>query len=259
MLGSVKSKRIWDWSVCGKHPVASDYFRVGATDALLRAFAEWVEKGYQMLDLKPGRPCDLHSWRFWTRGPKKGNLAFGVGRDSSDSLGRPYPLLVMGSGPLDGWIEHWHLLPFAFEKTWVFMESLTTRRFMNFKQMEEEVRIIPPPGTQWSELKSRGPSHGEFEISSARESYRDFEVIRKKVVGLAHKADFIVPLHSEFENDPQSMAGFWHYLLKRQIKKVPHTVFMGGIPAKTCLAVFNRPLAPSDFIRLWSVGTDSFF
>jgi len=31
-----------------------------------------------------------------------------------------------------------------------------------------------------------------------------------------------------------------------------HAVFMGGIPEKSCLVLFNRPLRPEDFNMLWS-------
>ncbi|MCJ7581703.1 MAG: type VI secretion system-associated protein TagF, partial [Candidatus Aminicenantes bacterium] len=107
MLGIGKSKNIWNWAVCGKHPVARDYFRISLSTSLLGAFESWFEKGYQVLSKQRKAARTVYSWRFWARGIKKGNLICGVGKDSGDSIDRRYPLLIMGDGFLDGWEEDW--------------------------------------------------------------------------------------------------------------------------------------------------------
>ena len=84
------------------------------------------------------------------KGPRKGFLACGLLRDSSDSLGRPYPLLIIGSGSLQGWEERWDLLPLACERSWEQMESIATGTFLDFEHLQEEVRRIEPPRPQWS-------------------------------------------------------------------------------------------------------------
>jgi len=87
----------------GKHPVAMDYFHLGTSAPLVNAFGAWIENGYQKVVSPARNGLALHSWRFWARGIQKGHIACGVVRDSSDSTGRPYPLLVMGIGKLPGW------------------------------------------------------------------------------------------------------------------------------------------------------------
>jgi type VI secretion system protein VasJ len=120
----------------GKHPVAMDYFQLGVSAPLVNAFGAWIENGYQKVVTPTRNRLALHSWRFWARGIQKGHIACGVARDSSDSTGRPYPLLIMGIGKLPGWEKNWDLLSFLFEEIWSQIEYLASRRFNDLKQLE---------------------------------------------------------------------------------------------------------------------------
>jgi type VI secretion system protein VasJ len=57
---------------------------------------------------------------------QKRNADCGLGRDSSDSIGCPYPLLIMGEGRLKGWEKRWSQLPVQLNRTWKRMESIVT-------------------------------------------------------------------------------------------------------------------------------------
>ena len=76
------------------------------------------------MSLKTATPAGICSWRFWAKGANKKALVCGVARDSSDSVGRPYPLLVVGTGPLADWEDEWELLPAACENTWNQMDVM---------------------------------------------------------------------------------------------------------------------------------------
>jgi type VI secretion system protein VasJ len=244
VLGSIKSAHPWHWAARGKHPVAKDYFSLGPDSLLIKAFSDWIERGYKALGSRERPSSKLCSWRFWAKGPKRETLICGVGRDSSDSLGRPYPLLIIGTGPLKGWEGHWELLPFACEKTWSQIEYLSTRRFIDFKQWEYAIRIIKPPYPHWPEFVSQR--------RNLRASSWNPRVVEGKAPSLPNKAELFLPLDREASNDPFALAGVWHSLLKARIRSVPNAVFMGGAPDETYLAIFKRPLVPSDFVRLWS-------
>ena len=105
MLGSVK--KTWNWIGSGKHPAAGDYFKVGQFTPVLDAVAGWLENGFgRWIEARKeasGSPYSQNSWRFWIRGPKTDCLVVGVVKDSSDSLGRPFPLLIAGAGLLLLW------------------------------------------------------------------------------------------------------------------------------------------------------------
>ena len=155
MLGSVRGDyENWMWGAFGKHPVAKDYFSIGPNSPIIRAFSDWVEKGYRHLvsnEQGDQAPC---SWRFWVKGGGKDALSCGLLKDSSDRVGRRYPFLMMGTGVIKGRHHHWHLLPITFDQTWSQMEFLSTRRFSTFQELEEAVLEGRAPSADWSEMES---------------------------------------------------------------------------------------------------------
>jgi type VI secretion system ImpM family protein len=258
MLGLGKPKNRWNWAACGKHPVARDYFRLSLNTSLLAAFENWVEKGYQALSSRQLSTQCMYSWRFWAKGIKKGNLVCGVAKDSSDSIGRPYPLLIMGEGMLDGWEEHWDLLPHAFESTWDQIEYISSRRFENLKGLEYEVCAIKNPKSDWMEWSSISKNQEKGQsLTHALTISKDNDQIREKADCLAKKMECLVPLDIRTDKDPLDIAGHWNSLLKVDSSDVPNAIFLGGVPEKRFLAVFNRSLNANDFVRLWSAHTDA--
>ncbi len=255
MLGLGRPKNTWKWAACGKHPVAKDYFRVNLNTPLLLAFESWVEKGYLTLSNQTTSARRVYSWRFWAKGIKKGSLICGVGKDSSDSIGRPYPLLIMGDGTLDGWETHWDALDHAFEKTWDQIEYISAKRFDDLKELEDEVCAIKNPGHAWVELKSQKRNLGDPpSVPDDLTRSMDTDEIRKNAGCLSNEMEVLIPLESQSGQDPFELASLWVSLLKAQCSDVPNAIFMGGVPDKPFLAVFNRPLKANDFVRLWSVS-----
>jgi len=253
MLGSVASSNSWQWAAWGKHPVARDYFGVGPPDPLVKAFSDWVEKGYRILSSKGEPSSGPCSWRFWARGAKRKSLVCGVTRDSSDSIGRPYPLLVMGIGLLEGWEDQWDLLPFACEKTWCQMEQLSAKGSADFGGLEDQVKALVPPYPVWLEFMSqKGGLPGTLLDSENEGSSRSIKELENRLATVSQGKDFFAPLDGRLADDPQTLAALWHGLVKARMGDIPSAVFMGGTPDRARLAVFKRALAPTDFVRLWS-------
>lgn len=256
MLGLGKVKTDWKWSVCGKHPVARDYLRIGLTTSLLVAFESWFEKGYHKL-LKNHRPIQyVNSWRFWAKGLTKGNLVCGVGKDSSDSIGRQYPLLIMGDGSIEGWEADWDLLYDVFEKTWDQIETIASRHYDVLTEFENEVRAIENPGQYWLELKSKNRNLNKPESSvNTLTIQMNHDEIRENIRHLSDKLEVHIPLDNQTTGNISDMAGLWCSLLKSRSSGTPNAVFMGGIPEKKMLVLFNRSLNTNDFVQLWSVSS----
>ena len=102
MLGIAKTAPSWKWAAFGKHPLAGDYFFAGPDDPLFQAFSGWVDNGYKKIAASRKNAADLYSWRFCGKGLTSGTLLCGIVRDNFDRHGRPYPLSIMGAGPLAG-------------------------------------------------------------------------------------------------------------------------------------------------------------
>jgi type VI secretion system protein VasJ len=243
MLGITKRSH-WNWTAVGKHPAAKDYIRIGNRSSLLDAVAAWSANGYDALRHPKERPLSMHSWRFWLRGVKKGMLICGLGRDSSDSIGRPYPLLIMGEGRLKGWEERWSQLPAQLNHTWKRMESIVMQRFDDIHGFENKVRNLGRPEATPS--VDREPAAAEpsplleddlaaCKRSIAQNGYGTFGVDHYR-----HAA-------------PEQCAMQCHANLKACCETIPLGVFLGGTPQKSHVMVLQRPLSTADFVRLWSL------
>ncbi|MEW6381894.1 MAG: TagF domain-containing protein [bacterium] len=244
----------WQWSVRGKHPAANDYIHLGQGFPLAAVFADWVKNGYHLAAPSGAHPSRLCSWRFWTRGAGSDVLVFGLVRDSSDRLGRPYPLLVMGTGPLPGWEERWDLVSLACENAWCRMEHQAAASMgrqsaplADVRRLEAEILAIKPPMADWTGLlKERESWPGAFGAPASMSGI---------VEDVMEKEEVFIDLNQgrpEHGHLPLVVSS-WHRFLKAHLGDMPKVVFMGGTADKTFLAVFLRPLKPADFVRLWSL------
>ena len=247
----MKHKAGWIWYASGKHPAAKDFFEIGARDPLLQAFANWVAGGFRQWANQTERKSAQNSWRFWTRSTHKQQLICGISRDSCDSFGRAFPLVVVGCGYLKKWQAHWELLPLVLDKTWQQMEYLATKRLSDFSHLEEEVRRLPYPTENWAGIdqdrQSATRSNAELGGSAPEAPFpqHPFSDRSDPLVGM-------MPFVNVSQNDQPLQLCELHATIKRRAKQLPNAVFMGGIPEKSCLVTFNRPLRSEDFSILWS-------
>jgi type VI secretion system protein VasJ len=246
----------WHWNGFGKHPATKDYFSVGTDHLLFRAMADWVKSGYDRLgtDTIGYDSENSRAYRFWGRGPKRHSVSVGILKDSCDLIGRPYPLLLVGTGVLDRWEAHWDLLPFAFESTWGHLEYIAAKRLQSVEDLTSELDFCKAPEPDWTRFMK------ERQLSSERGGYPenppplDIHNIEKGMLSLEKNAEVVWPLDSAGGGTSPSIVKAWHYFLKARFGEIPHTVFLGGFPNRDHIAVFRRPLNATDFIRLWSPG-----
>ena len=256
MLGTIDSGRNWQWAAFGKHPAAKDYFRLGENTPFLEGLFTWIEDGYQLLTTKENAAPDFCSWRFWAREAGKESLVCGVVRVSSDSFGRPYPLVITGTGSLRHWQDNWDLLPFACEKTWCQIEYLASNLFPDLKKLEEELRTIRPPAQVWPELKAKRKALNEIgSASDPYASFLDLRQLKKLAVANADKGEVFASLDRGPCNDKIMRVSLWHLLFRESATAAPNALFTGGTLDKAYLALFRRPLKSADFTQLWSVSS----
>jgi type VI secretion system protein VasJ len=252
----ITSDRNWKWSFFGKHPAVKDYFKMGENSALAKGFSDWVETGCQEYGSKRRSLTEFCSWRFWSRGPERESLVCGLVRDSTDSLGRPYPLFIMGTGSLEGWEDQWDLLSSACGRTWDQMEHLSTRVVNDLKKLEVGLQNIRPPSPEWSALSQDRERVKESLLSLRSPSPSgELEALEREISELSEKAEIFIGLDGRSLNLQISLVDICHFLLRANVRVVPNAIFMGGSLERNCFAAFQRPLAQGDFIRLWSVSS----
>ena len=244
MLGIGRRDNIWRWKAIGKHPAAADYINVNSGTPMMDAIAEWMTKGYT--GLPAGRPPTNgpYSWRFWFRGAKKGTLVCGVGRDSSDRIGRPYPLLIVGEGPLKGWEKQWTTLPLVLTKIWTHIERMAAHRYADIHELGESLSQLMPPHIE---------SDVSEAVGKAKADTIDPQTVERHLRTLREEGRVLVPLNDRDAAEPEMAAVHWQGDLGACCPEVPRAVFLGGNPQRSFLALIQQPLATTDFTTLWSV------
>lgn len=252
MLGKIKNAHSgWLWMAVGKHPVARDYFKVGADEPLLAAFADRIESGYRRMTDSGRQPGAGNGWRFWVRGGKKHRLLAGICRNSSDSVGRNYLLVVAGSGSLDGWESHWDLLTLALESCWARAEELAAKRFLDFDHLREAMRFIPPPSGDWARWRGiLQDAASQFQRSS--ESPLAALDLGPALRSFSKQAAAVLQIEAIAPGMESEHLAVLMTRLKRNGAGPPLAAFLGGGGRDTELALFRRPLSREDFTRLWT-------
>ena len=169
-------------------------------------------------------------------------LTCGVIRNSCDSAGRPFPLLLMGTGRLEKWEENWDLLPFACERLWGRLEQLATKNYASLEQLQEEMLLRPPP-SNWTEMA--GARREILDRQGAMPEWNG------SAASFAGTREIFLPLRTENMNDLFTLISHLHFFLKEKINTVPNSLFLGGLMEHATLALFQRPLSRVDFEKMW--------
>ncbi len=238
MLAALRKSSAWNWAAIGKHPVAKDYIRIGTPSPLIEALGEWVANGYRQLNPAKEPPRSFYSWRFWLRGIKKGEIICGLGRDSSDRIGRPYPLLIAGQGLLKGWEKKWIELPRMLGRSWQSMEYIAARRFDELDALESALAGLEAP-----EKQIPAAAETEMKMPAGMAAFHQ-ELDRE---GIA-----MVRLNHEMQDDSEAAVRQYHLQLEGCCRQIPRGVFVGGTPQQTGLVAVQHPLGKADFLKLWS-------
>jgi type VI secretion system protein VasJ len=252
----VNTENEWNWFASGKHSVARDYIRIGRADSVVNAITQWMDGGYRGSRPNHERHSDRHSWRFWIKGAKRHVIVCGVVKDSSDSIGRTYPFVLMGNGPVDQWTLFWDLLPLALENTWNRIEHISVQRFIDVQQVEEGIRILPLPLNDWRALHQRRLKR----LKTAADSLTwdtntcHWREVLKRETG---RSRITVPLKETVIENQEAHVLSLLQQMKGLKQSIPTAVFIGGLPDVPQIVIFNRPLMQADFIHLWAEAARS--
>jgi type VI secretion system protein VasJ len=240
----------WLWAAHGKHPSAKDFFSIGRSFPLASDFSEWIKKGYPPLAERGKQAVGGFSWRFWARGRGKDELACGLLRDSHDCFGRPYPLLIIGTGPLPSWEEHWEMLPSVCERVWCRIELVSARGFRALGGFEEEIGKTRPPDPSWSNPGALADGT-KGEAPASRISSQTLERFAEEAGKLSKEEMGSISLGSDGSYDSHLLVMHLNSVLKSNLDKAPNTLFIGGTNNESSLIFFRRPMRPADFPALW--------
>jgi type VI secretion system protein VasJ len=201
-----------------------------------------MTKGYDLVERKAGSGSQPHSWRFWLRGAKKEQLLCGLARDSSDTIGRPYPFFILGEGAIHGWEREWDRLPFMLNSTWQRIEAVAAGRYDDVQALFSQLGRLPAPGEEEHDRKESLGESPRFN-EAIPGTFRDL---------LIRTGRAVVDLGDFTADSPASAVNRHLVFIKEDFNEPPPAVFMGGTPRRTYLAVIAAPLRVEDFLMLWS-------
>jgi type VI secretion system ImpM family protein len=242
MLGFKKLTRSWVWAACGKHPLADDYISVGTSTPFFEAFSDWVEGGYR--SMAGSKDQTICSWRFWTRGSDKDSVTCGILKNSSDRIGRPFPLLVMGTGVIRGGDRHERNLIPVLAMIWQQIEYTCSISHTDLETFAAQIADLKAPVADWDTV------NGQLQTLVAKN--QDEIPVDDDVLSMLENDGYVrIPLDSVPGNDEEQNAAVLYRQLISVAGTAASTVFWGGKPEASEMVIYLRPLVLDDFIRLW--------
>ena len=253
MLGPINIGKRWNWALCGKHPAFGDYLTIHVHTGLFKTLADWMEQGFQGVTSRVRSPSEMCSWRFWARGAEKQRVACGLLKDSTDCMGRPYPLLVLGIGALKGFSEHWQFLPLAFEDTWGRMEYITGITTSNIDHLKAQLNLLWNSLPVGSSFDQAAWSRQNPTLVNCTEVDREPQVPVESDMQALDAEAFFHPLGADKNMASTEVVNQWHVFLRKWTRDAPVAVFFGGTTQASYMAVFRRALRTTDFVQLWTI------
>jgi type VI secretion system ImpM family protein len=241
MLG-IRRRLELDIAACGKHPAFSDYIQVNTNLPLVNALASWVDAGMRSGGMESKKNRGIHSFRFWTMGVHKQSLIVGIIKDSSDSLGRIYPLLIMGQAYIKDKNCSWHSVFDRFGQVFRDFEEMSAARYDRFNEFKKALSDVRFPGADESSA---------YETSNFSTSLANWAQTSPL------DEDLIVPMSVFLENYESLTGNNSDYKIGSAGNEPPKAVFIGGLPQKPIIAIYQRPLRTDDFCSLFDLRHDS--
>lgn len=244
-------KKEWKWALFGKSPMAADYLKIGTPSPLMLSFSKWMEKGFETLS--PGdRTVADFIWKFWAKGPNK-ELVCGLFRPSQDRLGRPYPLLIIGSGDHAVLNKHWGLIPCALNDTWKYMESLVQTMAPGLCELQQALKKIPVPLKKLDALKAACEPCRHVKIYPNKQlGPSDYMNKLNNIEKLARLDRFSMKIDIREQVDPMIPVLKLMRLLETRSKHAPKVVFWGNRSEDRRLLCLKRALCVDDFYSVWA-------
>ncbi|MFW5488954.1 MAG: TagF domain-containing protein [Desulfovibrio sp.] len=271
----MKPEASWRFAAMGKHPGAGDYIHLGDEFLLAGAMASWMGRAFDRGSIDPDRMNPQSGAMFWSKGGTHGELACGVLAPSWDSVGRPYPLMVVGNGPLAGWpqeswTDYWDLLPVALSATWQAMTEIACGRKGAVDYLQRKVAGLPAPHGDWlaHSAQRRDRLHDADKLPCPVPDAQAKQLLLTRgmlPMQAAHPMDGHPPDGQPMNGQPvkgqprgEDIVWLWHAALKNWAGGVlhPEAALAWWNDGVVRLLLLRRPMVPAD-MKAMLYGTDT--
>lgn len=227
----------WVCSFWGKHPAFGDYIRINADEPLFYALVQWLgnqgtgagEPGY-------GASDDRYSF-FWIVPPNTIQLTCGLLMRSTDSQGRPSPVLCVLKGVLPANPpSYWERIHRYCQVTWHDMANLPACDFSSVSEFKTTLHRITPPN-----VKLHSDSPDNFRMVGIKQAV--------SVAMTVNKGRFIREkmLHFPVDDDKAGDWIWWPRAIREVVDVMPCSMFIRNAGVNKQLYLYYRPLTAADF------------
>ena len=246
----------------GKHPAAPDFLKLGvvdkrgAADPLLASFSRWLDNGYSRYGGRSRDDGPYYSWRFFARGPHDGFIC-GILKQSRDRVGRPYPLMILGSGMVSGWRRNWRYLPYACEHTWNEMEWIGRDEPYGLEAFRESLRRIEPPVDCWETVRKQ---HAVLNRKSTpgTHAYTPSPCLGVRLNALfspyLREDRFTLKIGGAIQDGAPYVLTHIFSFISDRTPDPPAAAFFNGPPDSLWLAYSHRQLSSAVFRQVWCLA-----
>ncbi len=253
MLGLKNRKPAAAFFALGKHPAFNDYFSLNEPSTLSEAMTLWIETGVQekeknrkmLLRDKCETNGAIHTYRFWMQAGRREELALGIVRDSCDSLGRVFPLLIMAHGIVKEWYKSWHYIFQEWESVFRDLETAATSQYMDFQDFQARLKKIRFPETLAPHPPYCDDTGCPAALVTPESTLALFQHNQNQDAVCIPASSLKIP---DFSCDEKMVKKYFF-----SKPAIPASMFFGGIPEAPILSIYNRPLRPKDFSDLFNL------
>lgn len=224
-------------SAYGKHPSFDDYLCLNMDTPLETALSSWVDRGTKSGAYQHGQK-GIRSFRFWMLGIKKADLLLGIVKDSSDSMGRKFPLIVICNAQVKDRDRKWPLIFTGFETVFRKFENITASSYGEFKEFESTLLGVKLSKPDFE--NNRGASFSSC-LTAWLKNDREMD-------SMVLPVPVFLDRYASCAGEPEKRGVF------NKSAGTPGAVFLGGLPEGPLVAIYNRPLKTKDFKRLFNLS-----
>ncbi len=178
---------------------------------------------------------------FWSRGNKKDHLIAGVVAASHDSLGRPFPLLLVGETDAISWQQNWPYLVVDLYELWEELRNVIKADYQNLSELSNRL----------TKLNTLQFPFGQRDEKDGKGSFFP-ESLHKEIKGLARGSSGFVPLKRNAGQSINRSSEFSLSLLQQYMaaeKEISAIFLSGREPSR--LFFTTKSLSTADFVLLW--------
>ncbi len=226
----------WPFILWGKHPCSTEYLALGKKLYENEPLIAWARVGFDKLTKSDRRPLET-CYTFWLFPGSTNRLICGLVGISTDTVERPYPLLIASQGMLEVRETRWEAITPACRPLWKQLENIAAGTDISTpRELEGRIAELDGPagiGDDWDSYA---------DVDSAVEAWR---IDLERSTG----SDVVTIALDQPGESTIRQAVVWQRRCRQLLTVHPYGAFVDE--KRKRMTLFYRPLRVDDFFVLF--------